>query len=183
VMNMVDELAGETNFLEIRKRGFKPNTLRTIDAITEESRTSVEKQEEEFQKEYTTLEQSTNANLLARKAAIESQKESLKTLHDQGKIETAAYRSKTDQLDEQMGYYEEVEVEAATNNLKRKEAEKDYNIKKLRRDSTNDVQKTQNAFKQLAIFLPPIPPLVVAFFVYFSRRAKEKEGVNLSRLK
>ena len=37
--------------------------------------------------------------------------------------------------------------------------------------------------KWLAVLLPPIPPLVVAFFVYFRRRAQEREGVAKTRLR
>ena len=35
----------------------------------------------------------------------------------------------------------------------------------------------------LAVLLPPIPPLVVAFFVFFRRRAQEREGVASTRLR
>jgi hypothetical protein len=35
----------------------------------------------------------------------------------------------------------------------------------------------------MAVFLPPIPLLLVALGVYFNRRAKEREGVNRARLR
>jgi ABC-2 type transport system permease protein len=31
--------------------------------------------------------------------------------------------------------------------------------------------------------LPPIPPLIVAFIVFFNRRANEREGVSKARLR
>jgi ABC-2 type transport system permease protein len=34
-----------------------------------------------------------------------------------------------------------------------------------------------------AVLLPPIPPLLVAIVVFFTRRAKEREGVSRSRLR
>jgi ABC-2 type transport system permease protein len=45
------------------------------------------------------------------------------------------------------------------------------------------VRREQDRQKWLAVLLPPIPPLVVAFFVFFRRRAREREGVSRSRLR
>jgi hypothetical protein len=45
------------------------------------------------------------------------------------------------------------------------------------------VRQEQDRQKWLAVLLPPIPPLVVAFFVYFRRRALEREGVSKARLR
>ena len=45
------------------------------------------------------------------------------------------------------------------------------------------IRKEQDRQKWLAVLLPPIPPLVVAFFVYFRRRALEREGVAKTRLR
>ena len=45
------------------------------------------------------------------------------------------------------------------------------------------VRREQDRQKWLAVLLPPIPPLVVAFMVFFRRRAKEREGVAKTRLR
>jgi hypothetical protein len=45
------------------------------------------------------------------------------------------------------------------------------------------VRREQDRQKWLAVLLPPIPPLVVAFLVFFRRRALEREGVAKSRLR
>jgi ABC-2 type transport system permease protein len=34
-----------------------------------------------------------------------------------------------------------------------------------------------------AVVLPPIPPLLVALVVFFTRRAREREGVSRARLR
>ena len=41
----------------------------------------------------------------------------------------------------------------------------------------------QDEYKRWALILPPIPPLLVALFVYFRRRSREQEGVSRSRLR
>ena len=41
----------------------------------------------------------------------------------------------------------------------------------------------QIQYKLWAVLLPPIPPLLVAVVVFFTRRAREREGVAKSRLR
>ena len=41
----------------------------------------------------------------------------------------------------------------------------------------------QGAYKLWAVLIPPIPPLLVAGFVFLNRRAKEREGVSSKRLR
>jgi ABC-2 type transport system permease protein len=41
----------------------------------------------------------------------------------------------------------------------------------------------EQRYKWLAVFLPPIPPLIVAVVVFFTRRGREQEGVSKRRLR
>ena len=41
----------------------------------------------------------------------------------------------------------------------------------------------QDEYKMWAVLLPPLPPLFVAAVVFFTRRAREREGVARSRLR
>jgi ABC-2 type transport system permease protein len=41
----------------------------------------------------------------------------------------------------------------------------------------------QDQCKIWAVLLPPIPPLIVAAVVFFTRRVREREGVARSRLR
>ncbi|MDC1301846.1 hypothetical protein N8Z04_01795, partial [bacterium] len=64
--------------------------------------------------------------------------------------------------------------------LKRK---RDIEIEQVERSLEAKIRQEQDWQKWLAVVLPPIPPLVVAFFVFFRRRAQEREGVAKSRLR
>jgi len=64
--------------------------------------------------------------------------------------------------------------------LKRK---RDTEVETVERQLDAKIRKEQDRQKWLAVLLPPIPPLVVAFFVYFRRRALEREGVAKTRLR
>ncbi|MGA2255902.1 MAG: hypothetical protein ABSG53_14745, partial [Thermoguttaceae bacterium] len=45
------------------------------------------------------------------------------------------------------------------------------------------IQNLQGWYMLCAVLLPPIAPLMLAGFVFMSRRAREREGVSKSRLR
>ena len=61
--------------------------------------------------------------------------------------------------------------------------ERDRDIKKSEQQLAMTVRKVQDNYKLWAVLLPPIPPLIVAFIVFFNRRANEREGVSKARLR
>jgi ABC-2 type transport system permease protein len=67
--------------------------------------------------------------------------------------------------------------------LAQSRAERDSKINKSETDLTLKVKQVQDRYKMLAVLLPPIPPLLLAVYVFFSRRAREREGVARSRLR
>jgi ABC-2 type transport system permease protein len=60
---------------------------------------------------------------------------------------------------------------------------RDGQVDAVERKLEAQIRREQDRQKWLAVLLPPIPPLVVAFFVFFRRRALEREGVAKSRLR
>ena len=60
---------------------------------------------------------------------------------------------------------------------------RDAEVEAVERQLDATIRREQDRQKWLAVLLPPIPPLVVAFFVFFRRRAQEREGVASSRLR
>ena len=63
------------------------------------------------------------------------------------------------------------------------EHETQMKIKQVYSDLNAQVRSVQDGYKLRSVILPPIPPLLVAFFVYFHRRSKEREGVSKARLR
>jgi len=61
--------------------------------------------------------------------------------------------------------------------------QRDREIKKSERTLAQEIRRVQDSYKLWAVLLPPIPPLIVAFIVFFNRRAKEREGVSKARLR
>ncbi len=63
------------------------------------------------------------------------------------------------------------------------EQKRDREVEQQRREVAKTIRSVQDEYKLRGVLLPPILPLAVAFFVYFNRRAREREGVNKTRLR
>jgi ABC-2 type transport system permease protein len=167
LLNMLDYLAGEHDFIEIRKRERTHRLLTQIEQETSDARlSSLEKQTEfikevtdeiasfrqDFQKRVEEM-QSKWANLPARDRAIQA-----KILRDR----------ETQRLEAQIAA---------------KQQEQERAIDEIQRELELDIRSVQDKWKILALVLPPIPPMLLAFFVFFHRRRGEQEGVARSRLR
>ena len=71
-------------------------------------------------------------------------------------------------------------LEAKIERLKRK---RDSKINKIETALALQIRAVQDNYKLWAVVLPPIPPLVVGLIVFFTRRAREREGVARERLR
>ena len=113
---------------------------------------------------------------------IEDLQTQLQTLQDPtntNKPDPAILRAKVINLNSrQQENQRKLEVERV-----RQERDRDKKIATIRRDSNRKIAKMQNQYKFLAVLIPPIPPLLIAVFVFFRRRIKEREGVAAARLR
>jgi ABC-2 type transport system permease protein len=63
------------------------------------------------------------------------------------------------------------------------EQDRDNDLDAIERNLEMQVRQVQDSYKLRAVLIPPIPPLLLAFFVFFHRRQQEHEGVSRSRLR
>jgi ABC-2 type transport system permease protein len=166
VLNVLDELAGDNRFVEIRKRRPEHRTLMRVDQVTKKAREDaaqdidrylkerdeeVDRVKKEFQTIIDKLNERKNLGL----------KEAITELQYQQEVNQRRLETKTAQLSKE---YE------------RKKAETERHL-------SLEVRRVQNNYKLLAVLLPPLLPLVVGIAVFFNRRAAEREGVERSRLR
>ncbi len=166
ILNVLDSLAGDDRFVEIRKRRPKYRTLSRIEKWTEKDRDAAMDQINEFDK---------NVEAEERKAQEEMEKE------------IADLRNRKDMDPNQVL----IDVLMKKQDLERRAKAK---IEQLRQENNQErtkietallwkVRSVQEMAKLMAVILPPIPPLLVAIAVFLSRRAREREGVARSRLR
>jgi ABC-2 type transport system permease protein len=166
ILNIIDELAGDERFINIRKRVREHRTLSKIDEATEKYRDDALKEQEQFVSNIETQ-------------LKEAQQRFDEELAKVDKLEGAS-RMVKEQRKEEIRNREQDRLKAQITAL---EAERSRKIKQVNYSMEQDVRSVQDRYKLLAILVPPIPPLLVALYVFFRRREAEREGIAKSRLR
>lgn len=166
VLNILDSLAGDDRFIDIRKRTRPHRILTKVEEATEEYRATslkdrtkyiedatreIEAVQQEFRNKIAELESRTDLDARAKAQRIEMQR---------------------------IDFERQRDVKIA-----RLEKERDRQVKQSDRELAAKIQVVQNFYKLTAVLLPIIPPVLLAFFVFFHRRKAEQEGVNTNRLR
>ena len=166
VLNILDELAGDDRFIDLRKRTRSHRILEKVEEATEEQRKESLDEQNTFVNE-------------ARQQIEAAQDEFRKKMADLEKREDLDPRVK-----EQMMERERIRLERVRD-VRIASFEKDRNskVKQNERELASKIRGVQDRYKLLAVLLPPILPIVLAFFVFFNRRKAEQEGVDTRRLR
>ena len=176
VLNLLDTLAGDERFLEIRKRKPKHRTLARIEDTVAEARAMADAQRQKYIAEFDKAEREANAELQDEVGEFEKK---IKDMEAGGNADPQAAMQAVQQLASRQRLAQR-RLDTKLERLKRK---RDAEIEQVERALEATIRREQDWQKWLAVMLPPIPPLVVAFFVFFRRRAREREGVAKSRLR
>ncbi len=179
VLNIIDALVGETDYPAIRRHEPQHSTLQLIERQSDEFRQVEDAEQIKFQE---------NFNSEIRKAEDENQKIESKFM-DQVRALEAKGVATPDDARNLMQKQQEAKIQSgllAKKLLVRKkqlEKERDERIAESRRQADKQVLKLKSSYKFWAIFLPPIPPLLIGIAVFVSRRVREREGISKNRLR
>jgi ABC-2 type transport system permease protein len=173
VLNMIDVLSGDDQYIEIRRRKPYHSTLQMVEVQTQKARDREYEQEIEFQKAYDQA------------VKIEKFEKKLQELQEKQRQEGGAGIRL---VDVQKAAQDLAEVTQRLNrrlDVRREQLqrERDDNIEVIRRKIDLEILKTKNQYKVLAVTLPPIPPLLIGFLVFVRRRLREREGISRSRMR
>ena len=176
VLNLLDVLAGDTRFVELRKREPLHRPLSTVVARTEDARNKAEAAVSEFNKAQQTEEDQLEKDF---KNAKDSLQDELDKLKREGNVDPHVLQQKAIEMSMNL-QVQERRKDARIEQLRRSAQQQ---IEEANRELTTAVRHVQDDYKLWSVVLPPIPPLLVAFFVFFNRRSKEREGVSKARLR
>ena len=164
LLNLVDSLAGDDRFIELRKRQPKFRRLTWIDGQTEGARKTLE-------------EERTKANETA-KQELEGAQKAL----DEA---VAAIRGRTDLDETTKEVMARAAEEAENRRLEVKEGkierEKAKAINRIETDHKRKIDEVQDRVRILAVVLPPIPAVLLAVLIFARRRRREQELIPQSR--
>lgn len=175
-LNILDSLSGDTRFLDIRKRKPKHRTLERIEDTVASAREQADQERQKFIEHFDAAESGANAEMQKEVGAFEKK---IKDMESAGDADPQAAMQAVQQLASRQRLAQR-RLDTKIEQLKRT---RDSDVEAVERQLGAKVRSEQDRQKWLAVLLPPIPPLVVAFFVYFRRRSLEREGVAKSRLR
>ncbi len=166
VLNVLDDLAGDDRFLEVRKRTRQHRLLSKIEQATEDYREDALDKRSDFINEAKSEIGAVQQEFMKKIATIEA-REDLTQIEKRQRIDQARIR---------FGRNRDVKIAAL-------EKARDRQIRQAERNLESKIRGVQDFYKMCAVVLPPIPPILLAFLVYFHRRESEREGVAKTRLR
>ena len=179
LLNTIDWLAGETDFIDVRKHEPIFATLRMIDAVKEDASTAVRRRSKEFQNAYDEQIRDAQEEMDQALKSLREELEELQKKSADGKIPRDVIRAKTIEFQtKQEGLQRALDVKRA-----KSERDRERSVREIQREANQEVTAIQNRVKAAAVALPCIPPLIIGVIVFASRRLRERENISKSRLK
>jgi ABC-2 type transport system permease protein len=166
VLNILDSLAADDRYIDLRKRARPHRTLTKIEEATEDYRTASLDDQAKFMKEARQQIEAAEQEFNTKIAELENRKD----LDPRVLLQILAR--------ERIRLDEKRRVQVAS-----LEKERNRQVKQSERELAAQIRGVQDRYKLLAVLLPPIPPILLAFFVFFHRRKAEQEGVDTRRLR
>ncbi|MHC4429244.1 MAG: Gldg family protein, partial [Planctomycetota bacterium] len=166
VLNVLDELAGDDRFIEIRKRRPEHRTLSAVEGATEGARREADDARDQAMDDFE----------LARAEAEAALQKTIEELQAREGIDPQ-------QMVLEIATKQQVEQQRLDAKIARLERDRDGELAEIERALAGRVRDVEQKYKLLAVILPPIPPLLVGIVVLFRRRSLEKIGVPRERLR
>ena len=166
ILNIIDALVGDDRFIGIRKRTRDHRTLAKIDEATKKYRDDALTQQNEFVAEIQKEIDEAQKRFEEAVAAVDKIPGLSDTAREQKK--EAVRRREQERLEKQMQSIE---------------SSRSRKLKQISYATDQEIRGVQDRYKLYAILVPPIPPLLLALYVFFRRRGAEQEGIAKSRLR
>jgi len=166
VLNVLDVLAGDDRFVEIRKRRPAHRLLARIEEQTKEARKEAADSRERFSKKYDEQERAEQKLIEDKIAELKSQK-----------------NMDLQQMAIQVGMMQQDLERQRESKLEQLRREKERETNKIETKLVSKVKRVQLENQLWVACLAPILPLFLALVVFVVRRVREREGVAKSRLR
>jgi ABC-2 type transport system permease protein len=166
VLNILDELAGDDRFVDLRKRTRSHRILERIEEATEDQRKKSLDERAKFANEARQQIEAAQNEFRTKMAELENRKD----------LDPRVLAQRMEQERIRLERIRDVKISGLEKALNRQE-------KQIERQLAAEIRGVQDRYKLLAVLVPPIPPILLALFVFFHRRKAEQEGVDTRRLR
>ena len=166
-LNLIDSLSGEDSLLEIRNRRRLHRTLEEFEKSIEAAREIASKTIRDAEASIQEILQDENRKLNAALADVQNSQGQMTQGQFMQLLQTEAAKLQKNLAKRERELRQET-------NTKVKDAER-------KRDA--EIKQKQEKIQNLSVFLPPVPLLIIAFFVYRKKRSAEIQGATASRVR
>ena len=174
ILNIVDYLAKDDRFLEIRKKRRLHRTLTSFEQRIRKVREKTRDLREKFKKDFESENKKATEELKAKQKQV---------LSDAQKIGGFGFYRLTPQQQSQLEVAKEQADKALEVRHEQLERTRDEAIRIAEADLELEIRTRQNSLKRMAVFLPPMLPLALGLGVWGRRKSRELAGVNERRLR
>ncbi len=180
LLNAIDVLSGDTEYINIRKRKPEYSTLKRVEARVEAAREQEFTQRLEYQTKYdNAVKQAEEENQQTLKKFQDIVNDLQKKQRDGKQIDAMELKEKMQRLAEQ----QQVLQRRLAIKKQRFERDRERSLQRIRREVDLGIQRMQFQYKLLAVAIPWIPPFLIGVIVFVRRRLREREGIEKSRLR
>lgn len=178
VLNILDVLAGDDRFVDIRKRQMRHSSLKLVeDQLNDANQRALEEMNKfrsEFQKAVEKTEAARDKQLAELRAKVdELRKEAQESRRGRTReLETTLLRM---QVQEQIT---QQRLESETERARRR---RDRNLREIELEMERTKNRVRSTYRLLSAFVPPLPPIAVALMVFSYRRRRESELIAEER--
>ncbi len=179
LLNSVDYLTGELDYVEIRKHEPGFSSLQLIAGVKEEAASEVRDKGKEFQDQFDALIRESQEKIDTELKSLRDEMTEMQQKSADGTVSRAVAQEKVQQF--------RIKQEALQRSLDVRrvaaERQRDQSVRDIQRQADLTVTQMQNRVKAAAAIFPCIPPLVIGIIVFASRRLRERENISKARLK
>lgn len=169
VLNCVDSLAGDERFIDLRKRRAQHRTL-----------TELEKRKKKFEvlrsQEITKADEAAAKELADAKERLNKVIDDLRTDLEKGNVDAQTLQIRLQNATE-------AENRKLTQREKEIEREKKETIRHVKTETEQDIRQIERGIWRWAVFIPPLPAIILGIAVVISRLVDERKGISSDRLR
>jgi ABC-2 type transport system permease protein len=180
ILNIIDVLSGETDYIDIRKRKPMYATLQVVESRIDEAKEREFTERAKYQAEYDKEVQQADMEKAETLEKYQAMVNDLLKKQREGQQINEAERIEKQQ---RLMLKQDVLNRRSAITKERLERELQREIKRIQRDVDLEIQRMQFKYKFMAVAIPWIPPFLVGLVVFVRRRLREREGIEKSRLR
>ena len=178
VLNILDTLAGDDRFVEIRKRKTRYPTLKLVEQTIADARSEASSEIAKFQEKFESAQADAKQRIQKASSELDAEVKQLQTkLQETGEASSQPLQAAMRRLAVQRDL-ESRRLEAETERLRR---EQKRDLKRIQRGLDSKIRSVRSSIKLMTIGLPVIPPLLLGLVVFFSRKSRERESITTAR--